>query len=67
MSAAADFWSRRRAQVAAEDKQEQLREIEEQQDAQERSDAELSDAELVAKYELPDLDSVTSSEDIREF
>lgn len=67
MSATADFWSRRRAQVAAEDKQEQLREIEEQQDAQERSDAELSDAELVAKYELPDLDSVTSSEDIREF
>lgn len=67
MSATADFWSRRRAQVAAEDKQEQLREIEEQQDAQERSDAELSDAELVAKYELPDLDSVTSSDDIRAF
>lgn len=67
MSGAPDFWSRRRALVAQEQGAEEDRLVAQQRLEQERQDDELSDQELFEKYELPKLEQVTSSEELRQF
>ena len=53
-----DFWSRRKAQVAQEA---------EAAVPVEQPDDQLSDAELLAKYDLPDPDTLSLGDDIRGF
>lgn len=67
MSAPADFWSRRRAQVAREEAQDRLEQVEHARAAQEREEAQLSDDALCAKYELPALDEIVDPEQIKAF
>ncbi|MEO1276471.1 MAG: DUF3306 domain-containing protein, partial [Pseudomonadota bacterium] len=62
-----DFWSRRRAAVAAEEA-----EMEVETSAEEAADAaaaydEMPDEEVLAALNLPDPDRVTSGEALREF
>ena len=62
-----DFWSRRRAQVAAEERAEA--EVLEQAALAEREAAleEKSDAELLAELDLPDPDTLTEGDDFKAF
>ncbi|WP_439155937.1 DUF3306 domain-containing protein [Yoonia sp.] len=58
---APDFWSRRKAKVA----KEAAREAEEV--AQEQPQEDLSDEEILAKFDLPDPDSLKLGDDIKGF
>lgn len=62
MSAQApDFWSRRKAKVAKE------AELEAEEVAQDLPQEDLSDAEILAKFDLPDPDSLKLGDDIKGF
>jgi len=62
-----DFWSRRRAAVAAEDREHEAA-LETEKAKQTEAELEvMSDAEVLAEFDLPDPDTLENPEDIRAF
>ncbi|MGB0658990.1 MAG: DUF3306 domain-containing protein [Mangrovicoccus sp.] len=64
---AGDFWSRRRAAVAAEEQQELQAEAQIAEAQKETALAERSDADLLAEAGLPEPEALTSPDQIRDF
>ena len=67
MSAGSDFWSRRRASVAAEQEAERAALAAERADAEQAALAERSDAEILQELDLPDPDSLQPGDDVSGF
>ena len=63
VTGAADFWSRRKAQVAAEDAADAQAAAAEARAAQEAAQAEKTDADLCAELNLPDPDTLEAGDD----
>ena len=67
MSKPRNFWSRRRAEVEAEDAQEQARRAEIAARREQDAVAEKSDEDILAEYDLPDPDNIKLGDDITGF
>lgn len=67
MSKARDFWSRRRAQVEAEEAAAGARAVAAQEDRQRAELADKPDAEILAEFDLPDPDQIKLGDDITGF
>ncbi|GGH30927.1 Protein of unknown function [Cribrihabitans marinus] len=67
MSAGSDFWSRRRASVAAEQEAEHAALAAEQAEAERAALADRSDAEILEELDLPDPDSLQPGDDVSGF
>ena len=64
---ASDFWSRRKAQVQAEEAATLAKAEQADIDAQEAALAEKSDAEILTELDLPDPDTLTEGDDFKVF
>ncbi len=67
MTGAADFWSRRKARVAAEDAAEERAAAEQAEAEREATLADKSDAEICEELGLPDPDTLEAGDDFQAF